>query len=122
MTREVLISDPTLRDGNHAVQHQINAEQIASYCSVAEQAGIPIVEVGHGNGLGASSLQLGQSLLSEREMLTTARANLQRSLLGVFMIPGFGTVHKNLEPALDLGVDVVRGAWFGPASATQLPF
>lgn len=105
---EILISDPTLRDGNHAVQHQINSKQIASYCKVAEEAHIPIVEVGHGNGLGASSLQLGQSLLSSEEMLQTAREHLVHSKLGVFIIPGFGTIKKDLNPAISLGIDVVR--------------
>ena len=51
--KKILISDPTLRDGNHAISHQLTAEQIAKYCKAAENAGVPIVEVGHGNGLGA---------------------------------------------------------------------
>ena len=59
--KHILISDPTLRDGNHAIQHTLTVEQIAAYCRAADAAGIPIVEVGHGNGIGASSLQLGES-------------------------------------------------------------
>ena len=51
---KILISDATLRDGNHAVSHQITQQQIADYCIAANAAGIPIVEVGHGNGLGGS--------------------------------------------------------------------
>jgi 4-hydroxy 2-oxovalerate aldolase len=62
MKRKILISDPTLRDGNHAIQHQLSAEQIAAYCKAADAAGVPIVEVGHGNGIGASSLQLGEPI------------------------------------------------------------
>lgn len=106
----ILISDPTLRDGNHAVRHQLTADQIAQYARAADAAGVPIVEVGHGNGLGASSLQLGQSPISDREMLETARANLQRSKLGIHVIPGFATIKKDLAAALDIGVDVVRVA------------
>lgn len=106
--KHVLISDPTLRDGNHAVMHQLNATQIAAYCRAADAAGIPIVEVGHGNGLAASSLQLGLSLVPDAEMLRIARENLARSQLGVFIIPGFGTIKRDLAPAIDLGVDAVR--------------
>ncbi|MBI4626760.1 MAG: 4-hydroxy-2-oxovalerate aldolase, partial [Verrucomicrobia bacterium] len=106
--KHVLISDPTLRDGNHAVMHQLNPAQIAAYCRAADAAGIPIVEVGHGNGLAASSLQLGLSLVPDAEMLRIARENLTRSQLGVFIIPGFGTIKRDLAPAIDLGADAVR--------------
>jgi len=54
---QIIINDPTLRDGNHAVSHQITEEQLAAYASAADKAHIPIVEVGHGNGLGASSFK-----------------------------------------------------------------
>lgn len=106
----ILISDPTLRDGNHAARHQLSKEQIALYCQAADRAGVPIVEVGHGNGLGASSLQLGESKCSDEETLTTARANLRRSKLGIHVIPGFATIERDLKPALEYGVDVVRVA------------
>lgn len=106
----VLISDPSLRDGNHAVSHKLTAEQIAEYCKMADAAGVPIVEVGHGNGLGASSLQLGESTTPDSKMLEVARANLKHSKLGIHIIPGFATIEKDLKPAIDAGVDVVRVA------------
>lgn len=108
--RSVIISDPTLRDGNHAIQHQLSPEQIGAYCRAADAAGIPIVEVGHGNGLGASSLQLGESRTPDEEALRIARENLKSSKLGVHVIPGFATIEKDLKRAIDLGVDVVRVA------------
>ncbi len=57
--KKIIISDATLRDGNHAIRHQINKKQLEIYCKAAEKAGIDIVEVGHGNGVGASSIQVG---------------------------------------------------------------
>ena len=110
MISNILISDPTLRDGSHAVSHQLNAHQIASYAAAADAAGIPIVEVGHGNGLGASSLQIGESLLDDATMLQIARENLVRSKLGIHVMPGFATINKDLKKALDIGVDVFRVA------------
>ncbi len=107
---QVLISDPSLRDGNHAVRHQLQASQIAVYCEAADAAGIPIVEVGHGNGIGASSLQLGESAISDEVMLSTARSHLKRSRLGIHVIPGFATIQRDLKLAIDLGVDVIRVA------------
>jgi 4-hydroxy 2-oxovalerate aldolase len=106
----VLISDPTLRDGNHAIQHQLQAEQIEAYCKAADAARIPIVEVGHGNGIGASSLQLGESKCPDEIALSVARSALKFSKLGVHVIPGFATIKKDLERAIDIGVDVVRVA------------
>lgn len=107
-SKTILISDPSLRDGNHAVQHRLTAEQIKDYCKAADAAGVPIVEVGHGNGIGASSLQLGVSACSDEVALKTARENLKRSRLGIHMIPGFATIERDLSLAIDLGVDVVR--------------
>ena len=106
----VLISDPSLRDGNHAVRHQLKAAQIATYCDAADAAGIPIVEVGHGNGIGASSLQLGESAISDEVMLSTARAHLKHSRLGIHVIPGFATIQRDLKLAIEQGVDVIRVA------------
>jgi len=106
----ILISDPSLRDGNHAIRHQLTPAQIAGYCRRADAAGVPIVEVGHGNGLGASSLQLGESAAPDAELLSAARDALRTSQLGVHVIPGFATIEKDLKQALDLGVDVFRVA------------
>ncbi len=108
--RKIIISDPTLRDGNHAVQHQLNLHQIAVYASAANDAGVPIVEVGHGNGIGASSVQVGESLVDDEQMLKTAREILSDSKLGIHCMPGFATINKDLRRALDLGVNVVRVA------------
>jgi 4-hydroxy 2-oxovalerate aldolase len=120
MMRKVIISDPTLRDGNHAVRHQLNRDQIRAYATAAEMARIPIVEVGHGNGLGASSMQVGESLLSDREMLESAREVLKVSKLGVHVIPGFAMIDQDLKPAVEIGVDVFRmGSHCTEADTTQ---
>jgi 4-hydroxy 2-oxovalerate aldolase len=108
MSKKVLISDPTLRDGNHAVRHQISKEHFAAYCAAADAAGIPIVEVGHGNGLGASSMLVGECSLNDEVILRTARENLTRSKMSVHAIPGFCTIHRHISMAMDLGVDVFR--------------
>jgi 4-hydroxy 2-oxovalerate aldolase len=104
---QILISDPTLRDGNHAVKHQLSAQQIRDYAAAANAAGVPVVEVGHGNGLGASSLQVGQALLSDREMLRIAREQLTDVRLQAFGIPGFAKL-PDLDGALEEGADLFR--------------
>ncbi len=103
---KIMLFDSTLRDGNHAVRHQISKDSIEDYCQAMDGTGVHTVIVGHGNGLGASSLQVGLALLDERTMLQTARENLERTRLGAYMIPGFGTIRDNLEPAIADGVEV----------------
>ncbi len=104
---KILFFDSTMRDGSHAIQHQLTAEDISNYCTAVDGAGLYVVIVGHGNGLGASSLQVGVSRLSDNEMLSIARKGLKKTKLGAFLIPGFGTIKDNLGPAIDLGVDLV---------------
>ena len=108
MNNKILISDATLRDGNHAILHQITEQQIAVYCEAADSAGVPIIEVGHGNGLGGSSLQVGEAALTDEVMLTTARKYLNKAKLSVHAIPGFSTIERDLKPAIDCGVDIFR--------------
>ena len=107
--REIIITDSSLRDGNHSVKHTISLDSIEKYCQFAEKAGIPIVEVGHGNGLAASSLLIGKSPNTDKEMLTTAKKYLKNSKLGVHTIPGLSTI-DDAKAAIDYGVDVFRVA------------
>ncbi len=107
--KKILLTDSSLRDGNHSVKHTINLDSIAKYCQFADIVGIPIVEVGHGNGLAASSISVGRSLFSDEDMLSTARKNLKKSKLGIHMIPGVATL-DNAKRAIDLGVDIIRVA------------
>lgn len=100
--------DATLRDGSHAIKHQLTKKTISDYCEAMDDTGMYTIVVGHGNGLGASSLQVGLSKLTDIEMLTTARKHLKHTRLGVYMIPGFGTIKDNLLPALDVGVDLFK--------------
>ena len=107
---DIIITDSSLRDGNHSVNHSIELKAVKKYCRFAEKAKIPIIEVGHGNGLGASSLLIGKSKYSDEEMLSVARSNLQNTKLGVHIIPGIATINKDIIQAIDIGVDIFRVA------------
>jgi len=106
--KNVILSDHTLRDGNHAVSHKISLHQIEKYCQFAESAKIPIIEVGHGNGLGASSLLIGKSNHTDEEMIIAAKKHLKNTKLCVHSTPGISTIKKNIDSAIDLGVDIFR--------------
>lgn len=105
--KPIQIHDPSLRDGHHAVRHRLGADQLRAYARAADAARVPVVEVGHGNGLGASSLQVGLARLDDDEMLSITRQALTNSRLGVFLLPGWGTV-QDIENAIAHDVDLVR--------------
>ena len=104
---KLIISDVTLRDGNHAVRHSLNVQVIKKYCLEAEKTNIKIIEVGHGNGLGASSLSIGRSVIKDELALKTARKHLKKTKLSIHSIPGFSRI-DNLKMAIDCGVDIFR--------------
>lgn len=106
--KDIKIFDATLRDGSHAIAHQYSREQIEAYCRAMDTAGMDVIVVGHGNGLGASSLQIGLSLLPDAEMIQLAREHLHKTKLGVFMMPGYGTIRDDLVPAVEAGVDLFK--------------
>lgn len=104
MKQHITIIDSTLRDGSHALGHQIDSEMIIRYAAGAEEANVPLLVIGHGNGLGASSLHLGMSLLSDGEMITQAKKNVKATKLAGFLIPGFGTIKQDIAPAIGAGI------------------
>lgn len=100
------IFDSTLRDGSHANKHQFTKEQVALYCSTMDEMGFETIFVGHGNGLGASSAQIGFSRENDLELLKCAASYLKKTKLGTYLIPGFGTIKEHIAPAIELGTEV----------------
>ena len=109
MSNQLRICDVSLRDGSHVVRHQFTVDQVVSIARALDSAGVAMVEVSHGDGLGGSSLQYGLSRTSEFELIRAARSVLSRAKLTVLLLPGIGT-RENLKAARDLGAEVVRVA------------
>lgn len=106
----IILTDSTLRDGNHAVKQKLSLDEFISYSKNIDSIGIDILEVGHGNGLGGSSILVGETLYSDKMLLSACRENLKKTKLGIHVIPGFCTIKSNLNEAIDIGVDVFRVA------------
>lgn len=104
---DIKIFDSTLRDGSHAIGHALTESNVRDYCRAIDGSGVHVVIVGHGNGLGASSLQVGISATPDAVLLKAAREELKRTKLGVLIFPGFGTIDDDLKPALALRTDLI---------------
>ena len=50
--REILVHDMCLRDGMHAKREQISTDQMVAFAKAMDAAGVPMIQVSHGAGLG----------------------------------------------------------------------
>ena len=106
---DVRLTEVSLRDGSHHIRHQFTAEQVAAVARALDEAGVPVIEVSHGDGLGGSSLTYGRSRTGERELIATAVANVKRAKIASLILPGVGT-SDDIRAAADLGVGLIRVA------------
>lgn len=107
MKKKILITDPTLRDGNHAVNHQFDEEFIQFYSNKLDETGVKVIEVGHGNGIGASSISIGRSKVTDIEAIKIVKKNTKNLKISVHSIPGFSTL-KDVDSAVKSGADIIR--------------
>lgn len=107
MSEGVKILDVTLRDGMHAVGHQLTTQQMADLAAGIDSIGVDSIEFGHGNGLGGSSLQFGVAAASDSEYIKAVSSVVSRTKLAVIIIPGVGTRHE-LTMAAEHGVSIAR--------------
>ncbi len=108
-SRDILITEVALRDGSHAISHQFTVEQVLNVTKALSVAGVPYIEVTHGDGLAGSSLQYGFSRTNEMELIEAAVSVAGQSKIAVLLLPGIGTV-KELKQAASLGAKMVRVA------------
>ena len=89
------------------MRHQFTVEQVRAVAQALDAAGVPVIEVTHGDGLAGSSIQYGFSRTPEMELISEARRVCQRAKIAVLLLPGIGTV-KELKEAMERGAQVVR--------------
>jgi 4-hydroxy-2-oxovalerate aldolase len=105
----VTICDSTLRDGSHAKRHQITLEEVLAVVGALDRAGVPFIEVSHGDGLGGSSVTYGRSLTDEMVLIEAAVGVVTNAQVAVLLLPGIG-IRDDLRRARDLGASLVRVA------------
>jgi 4-hydroxy 2-oxovalerate aldolase len=101
------LTDSTLRDGSHAMSHRFTPEQAADIARALDGAGVPVIEVSHGDGLGGSSFNYGFSAVDERRLIEAVAGVVTQARIAVLLIPGIGLA-SDLEEVHALGASVAR--------------
>ena len=107
--KKVTLHEMALRDGMHPKQHQITIDQMKSIATALDDAGMPLIEVTHGDGLGGNSVNYGFAAHSDEEYLSAVIPLMKRSKISALLLPGIGTV-DHLKMAHDVGVHTIRVA------------
>ncbi len=72
-TLDIRITDSSLRDGSHHKRHQFTEEEVRAIVGGLDDAGVPVIEVTHGDGLGGSSFNYGFSKTPPEQQLIKQR-------------------------------------------------
>ncbi len=107
--QKITVHDMTLRDGMHPKRHQMSLAQMKSIACGLDDAGVPLIEVTHGDGLGGSSVNYGFPAHTDEEYLSTVIPLMKQAKISALLLPGIGTV-DHLKMAHGLGVSTIRVA------------
>lgn len=106
-TLDIRVTDSSLRDGSHAKRHQFTADDVRRIVGALDGAGVPVIEVTHGDGLGGSSFNYGFSKTPEQELIKAAVDTARQARIAFLMLPGLG-VKDDIRAAHANGASVCR--------------
>ncbi len=107
--KKVTLHDMCLRDGMHPKRHQISIDQMIDIATALDEAGVPLIEITHGDGLGGASVNYGFPAASDEAYLDAVIPKLKNAKVSALLLPGIGTV-DHLKMAADVGVTTIRVA------------
>ena len=104
---DIRITDSSLRDGSHAKRHQFTVEHVKAVVAALDGAGVPVIEVTHGDGLGGSSFNYGFSKTPEQQLIRAAVETATTAKIAFLMLPGLG-IKDDIRAAQDNGAQICR--------------
>jgi 4-hydroxy-2-oxovalerate/4-hydroxy-2-oxohexanoate aldolase len=107
--KKITLHDMCLRDGMHTKRHQISLDEMIAVSTALDDAGVPLIEVTHGDGLGGASVNYGFAAHTDREYLEAVIPRMKQAKISALLLPGIATV-DHLQMAFDLGVHTIRVA------------
>jgi len=99
--------DSTLRDGSHAISHQYHMDDVIQIVQGLDRAGVPVIEIAHGDGIGGSSFNYGFSAVPEKELIAKACEVTTNAKIACLLLPGIGLA-DDLREINEMGVKVAR--------------
>jgi len=107
--KSVTLHDMCLRDGMHPKRHQISIDEMIDIACALDEAGVPLIEVTHGDGLGGASVNYGFPAARDEAYLDAVVPKMKNAKISALLLPGIGTV-DHLKMAADCGVTTIRVA------------
>jgi 4-hydroxy 2-oxovalerate aldolase len=99
------ILECTLRDGAYVVDFKFTRQDAFKIAERLDALGFPLIEVGHGLGLGASEKGLGHAAATDLEYMQSAQEAVKKAKWGMFCIPGIASLD-------DVGLAASNGMGF----------
>jgi len=109
LNKKITLHDMCLRDGMHPMRHQISLDQMVNIATHLDDAGVDLIEVTHGDGLGGSSVNYGFPAHSDEEYLNAVIPKMKNAKVSALLLPGIGTI-DHLKMAACCGVSTIRVA------------
>jgi len=107
--KKVAAHDIMLRDGMQPKRHVMTLKHMKDVATGLDRAGVPYIEVTHGDGPGGSSVNYGFPAHTDEEYLSAVVPLMKQAKVSALLIPGIWTV-DHLLMAKDLGVHTIRVA------------